>query len=110
MLTSVSDDAIVVVLARRKRSDGNMLWQTFKTFRDLVEYTRNDDGSWKAEFHGAIDVAAEAATLNLCQSEIQEALNQKLAEWIRGGPRTTARPIRHALKSEKLSRRERRGQ
>lgn len=74
-----------------------MLWQTFKTFRDLVEYTRNDDGSWKAEFHGAIDVAAEAATLVRCQNQIQEALDQRLAEWIRS-PRTAAPPIRRQRK------------
>jgi hypothetical protein len=93
MLTTLADDGIVVASRRAKDRKANMLWNTYRTFRDLVEYTKNDDGSWKAEFHGAIDVAANAATLDRCQTEIQDALDQKLAEWIRG-PRTTARPIR----------------
>jgi hypothetical protein len=78
-----------------------MLWKTFETFRDLVDYSRNGDGTWHAEFHGAIDVAVQAASLYECQREIQEALDQKLAEWIRV-PRTTPTRRRRFNKPQSL--------
>ena len=66
-----------------------MLWKTFDTFQNLVEYTRTDDGSWKAEFHGAVDVVVEAPSLERCRRDVQDALDKKLAEWI-VGPTTVA--------------------
>jgi hypothetical protein len=61
-----------------------MLFRTFEIFQNRVEYTRNADGSWKAEFHGAMDVAVEEPTLERVRCKVAEALDQKLAEWIVG--------------------------
>lgn len=71
-----------------------MLMKTFDVFRNLVEYSRTDAGSWKGEFHGAIDVVVEAPSLERCRWDVQEALDEKLAAWI-VGPKMVSPKTRH---------------
>ena len=44
-------------------TEEHFLFKTIVAFRDLVNYRQADDGMWKAEFHGALDIAAEGPTL-----------------------------------------------
>ena len=41
-----------------------MLSKTTVAFQDLVNYRKADDGMWKAEFHGALDIATEGPSSN----------------------------------------------
>ena len=59
-----------------------MLFKTFIAIRDMVDYTRNDDGSWRGEFHGAFDVAAEGPTLEECRIRVQDAVDAWLVAWV----------------------------
>jgi hypothetical protein len=59
-----------------------MLFKTYEAFQNRLEYTHRADGSWKAEFHGAVNVAVEEPTLERCRYKALEALDQKLAELI----------------------------
>ena len=59
-----------------------MFWKTYDIFHGRLEYTLKPDGSWKAEFHGAIDVVVEAQSLERCRSKAQDALDEQLAELI----------------------------
>jgi hypothetical protein len=59
-----------------------MLFKTYHAFHDHVEYSRNADGSWKAEFHGPIDIVVVGRTLERCRFVLSEALDEKLEEFI----------------------------
>ena len=59
-----------------------MLFKTFAAFQELVDYRKNKNGSWKAVFHGALDVEAEGPTLETCRSRAYDALDEKLAAWL----------------------------
>ena len=76
-----------------------MLFKTFDTFQNLVEYTHGADGSWKAEFHGALDVVVEAPSPERCRRDVQDALDKKLAEWI-VGPRSVTPGLAVATRHE----------
>jgi hypothetical protein len=61
-----------------------VLVKTILAFQDLVNYSRNDDGSWRAEFHGPIDIVANGSTLERSRSGAQDALDAELEAWITG--------------------------
>ena len=61
-----------------------MLFQTIVAFQELVDYRKTENGSWKAESHGAVDIEAEGPTLESCRSRARDILDEKLAAWIRG--------------------------
>ena len=61
-----------------------MLTKTTVAFQDLVDYRKGDDGSWKAEFHGALDIATEGSTLEQCRRRALDELDMKLSAWIVG--------------------------
>jgi hypothetical protein len=63
---------------------GAVLFKTIIAFQELVDYRKSQNGSWKAEFHGALDVEAEGPTLESCRSRAREILDEKLAAWIAG--------------------------
>jgi hypothetical protein len=65
-----------------KRSD--RAGQNVLAFQDLVQYTKNDDGSWKAEFHGSIDITVDGPTLERCRHGVLDALDAALEAWITG--------------------------
>ena len=54
-----------------------MLFKTYEAFQNRLEYTHRADGSWKAEFHGAVNVAVEEPTLERCRYKALEALDQR---------------------------------
>jgi hypothetical protein len=68
-------------LRRRRKA---LLFKTIVTFQDLLNYRKADDGMWKAEFHGALDIATEGPTLEQCRSRAIHALDEKLSAWIIG--------------------------
>jgi predicted RNase H-like HicB family nuclease len=61
-----------------------VLFKTIDACRKLLDYHKRDDGSWLAEFHGALDVAAEGPTLEQCRSRALDVFDEKLAAWIAG--------------------------
>jgi hypothetical protein len=81
-LTSRCDDDIVIAFNRRKESD--VLVKTILAFQELVNYSRNEDGSWRAEFHGPIDIVASGPTLEACRRHVQDSLDAALEAWITG--------------------------
>ena len=68
-----------------------MLARTAQAFERRLDYNKNKDGSWRAEFHGAVDVVVEAPTLDECRWEADQVFDQKLAELVvaRGKKRNT---------------------
>ncbi len=67
-----------------------MLYKTFLAIRDRVDYSRGEDGSWRGEFHGPFDVAAEASTLEECRVRVQDAVDAWLVGWV-----TVSAPAAH---------------
>ena len=63
---------------------GAVLFKTIEAFQDLLDYRKSENGTWTAEFHGAVDVEAEGPTLETCRSRACWALDEKLAAWIAG--------------------------
>ena len=61
---------------------GPMLARTVQAFEKRLDYNKNKDGSWRVEFHGAVDVVVEAATLDECRDEADQVFDQKLAELV----------------------------
>jgi predicted RNase H-like HicB family nuclease len=59
-----------------------VLSKTIMTFRSLTDYHKSENGAWTAEFHGALDVKTEGATLEQCRDRALDALDEKLAAWI----------------------------
>lgn len=59
-----------------------MLFETIRAIQNVLEYRKNEDGSWRAEFHGAIEVAADGATLEECRRRMYDALDSELAVWV----------------------------
>ena len=53
-------------------------------FQKLLDYHKRDNGSWKAECHGPIEVEADGPSLEKCRSRATEALDEKLAAWLAG--------------------------
>ena len=75
------------------RRRNSLLFKTIVAFRDLLNYHKADDGMWKAEFHGALDVAAEGPTLEECRSRAVDQFDEKLSVWIIGSANSaTPRP------------------
>jgi hypothetical protein len=44
-----------------------MLTKTFIAFQERLDYTKNDDGSWRAEFRGPVEVLVEEPSLERCR-------------------------------------------
>jgi hypothetical protein len=88
-LTRCGDDAIVVTPARSRKT--LLLFKTIRAFQQRVEYTTGSDGSWSAEFRGALLVQTNASSLEQCRARALDALDEQLAAWITGP--TTARPV-----------------
>jgi hypothetical protein len=80
----MASSPLAFLLALLADWSGAMLMKTFEIFRDRVEYSRTGDGSWKAEFHGAVDVVVEASSLERCRRDALDVLDEQLAEWIVG--------------------------
>lgn len=59
-----------------------MLFQTYDAIQDAIEYHKNDDGTWRAEFHGVIDVSAQGPTLERCRWKMRDAVDSALAVWV----------------------------
>ncbi len=59
-----------------------MMMKTVGAFRDRTIYTRSEDGSWKAEFHGAVNVIVEGPSLERCRFAALDALDERICEWI----------------------------
>ena len=59
-----------------------MLARTVQAFEKRLDYNKNKDGSWRVEFHGAVDVVVEAATLDECQYQAGQVFDQKVAELV----------------------------
>ena len=59
-----------------------MLMKTVSAFRHRIKYSKTQAGNWKAEFCGALNVFAEAPSLERCRMDALEALDEKLAAWI----------------------------
>jgi predicted RNase H-like HicB family nuclease len=57
-----------------------------------VNYIKQDDGTWKAEYHGLFDAVAAAETLERCRRLVQDALDEGMEAMIleHGVGRTTA--------------------
>jgi len=78
-----------------------MLYKTFQTFEDRIEYAKTKQGHWRARFQGIVDVNVESSTLRRCQMDIMQAFDDRLAELVPGGPRsvTAKRGARRASSS-----------
>lgn len=59
-----------------------MLSDTCRAFYERLEYTKSSDGSWTAEFNGAIHVLTTASSLERCRSRALDELDKQLAAWI----------------------------
>ena len=59
-----------------------MLFKTITAFQDRVDYSKNEHGSWKAEFHGPVDVLVEGSTLEHCRRQAYDEFDAKLAAWV----------------------------
>jgi hypothetical protein len=51
-------------------------------FQELVNYVRADNGAWRAEFHGIIDVVVAGNTLERCRRLALEAFDQGLSAYL----------------------------
>jgi hypothetical protein len=61
----------------------------FKTIRALyaqVNYTRLDDGRWRADFRGFCEASATDASLERCRSLIIDMLDDRLARFLGAPP------------------------
>jgi len=79
-LTRISDDGIVIV----ERAGDDMMVKTMQLLEDLFDPNKQEDGSWRAEFHGPIDVHAEGRTLAECRRRMDDAFDQQIALWLVG--------------------------
>jgi hypothetical protein len=78
-LTDGADDAIVV--ARRSEVHA-MLFKTHTAFQEQLEYTKAADGSWTAEFSGAIHVRVGDPSLERCRGLAVDDLDTTLSAWL----------------------------
>ena len=62
-----------------------MPFRTIHAFQERINYTKIKNSSWRAEFHGPVDVLVEETTLERCRSRAPEQLDDKLAAWLAGG-------------------------
>ena len=65
-----------------------MLMKTAEAFRNRTVYTRLEKGRCKAEFHGAVHVEVEAASLERCRFDALDALDAQLCAWMLQNPDT----------------------
>lgn len=59
-----------------------MLMKTVEAFRDRTTYTRTDKGTWTAEFHGAVDIRIDGASLERCRSLMLDILDAHVHDWL----------------------------
>ena len=59
-----------------------MLYKTYQTFDDRIEYTKTHHGHWRARFQGIVDVDVEFPSLRRCQADIMHAFDDRLAELV----------------------------
>ena len=59
-----------------------MLYKTYQTFDDRIEYTKTHQGHWRARFQGIVDVNVESPSLRRCQMDIMHAFDDRLAELV----------------------------
>ena len=71
------------------------MYKTFSRVRDLMDYRKQKDGSWTAEFRGAIDIKAKGLTLEECRSQAFDMIDEKVAALVAGrGNSAATRPRR----------------
>jgi len=61
-----------------------MFYETVKAIDRLVDYNKLEDGSWRADVKGVVDVHVEGRTLDDCQHEMYRAVDERILRWITG--------------------------
>jgi hypothetical protein len=76
-----------------------MYFETWRAVGEHVEYERTDDGDWRAAFHGAFTVSAEARTPDAALMEVERRIDKLVAEWVIQPSRRAGRPRRRMTSS-----------
>lgn len=71
-----------------------MYFETWRAVGDHVEYERTDDGDWRAAFHGAFAVSAEARTPDAALMDVERQIDKLVAEWVVRPRQRVGRPRR----------------
>lgn len=79
-----------------------MFWKTYDVLKDRLDYTKNEDGSWTAEFNGGVRVSVVDSSLERCRWRALEAVDEHLAAIVTGPSDTLG--TRPAIESRKPSR------
>lgn len=61
-----------------------MLWNAWSRIRDRIEYEKQTDGTWRAEFRGRIYLRADGVSLDDCQSRIRAVIEEQVAQMLVG--------------------------
>jgi hypothetical protein len=71
-----------------------MYFETWRAVGEHVEYERTDSGDWRAAFHGAFTVSAEARTPDAALMELERRIDKLVAEWVVHPRQRVGRPRR----------------
>ncbi len=84
-LTPSPADVIVWVAADNLRG-ATVFFHTTRAVSDRTDYRKEPDGTWKAEFDGAIHVVATGSSLEDCRFRMFDALDARLAQFVCAPP------------------------
>jgi hypothetical protein len=59
-----------------------MFYKTYEVLQARLDYTKNVDGSWIAEFDGPFAIRVTESSLERCRNRVIEALDERLAEFL----------------------------
>lgn len=72
-----------------------MFYKTYEVLQARLDYTKNLDGSWIAEFDGPFAIRVTESSLERCRCRVIEALDERLAEFL-GAPTAQSSGTDHA--------------